>query len=72
MNVNVHQWWCMIFGNNLLYHFVFLTFCPISVEKLGAYDNEDLVVTLPDGMTITDLKWVSIWCRQAVVRFCCK
>ncbi|XP_072047947.1 protein Skeletor, isoforms B/C-like [Amphiura filiformis] len=40
-----------------------------SMEILGAYTNEDIIVTLPEGTTINDFKWISVWCRQAVANF---
>ena len=38
-----------------------------SMEKLGAYMNADVVLTLPEGKTVADVMWLSIWCEQAVV-----
>ncbi len=36
-------------------------------EILPSYTNEDIVVRFPKGKYITDYKWISVWCRQAVV-----
>ena len=30
---------------------------------LGRYRNQDLTLTLPDGKTLKDIKWISVWCR---------
>ncbi|XP_072030814.1 uncharacterized protein [Amphiura filiformis] len=47
------------------------TIIPVkgSLEKLPAFDKEDIIVTLPAGMTISDFKWISVWCRQAAANF---
>ena len=34
---------------------------------LDAYVNADIVLTLPDGVTVNDINWLSVWCRQAAV-----
>lgn len=37
--------------------------------KLGAYDNENLILSLPVGKTINSFRWISIWCRQVGANF---
>ncbi|PIK52391.1 hypothetical protein BSL78_10703 [Apostichopus japonicus] len=37
--------------------------------KLGMYDDQNLILTLPTGKTITDFKWISIWCRLVGANF---
>ena len=32
-------------------------------EVLGAYTNQDITLTLPDGLTLRDIKWLAVWCR---------
>ncbi len=44
-----------------------LMFIFFSSDKLGAYNNAELIATLPDGMSLTDYKWVSVWCKVASV-----
>ena len=34
----------------------------LSTEKIRAYYNEEIIVTMPQGKTVRDLKWLSIWC----------
>ncbi|XP_022080796.1 protein Skeletor, isoforms B/C-like [Acanthaster planci] len=33
-------------------------------RKLGRFDNANIIVDLPTGTTISDYKWLSVWCRQ--------
>jgi len=40
-----------------------------SSEKLGAYSNKDIVLTLPGGKTLKDVRWVSVWCDSFSVNF---
>ncbi|XP_033097580.1 fibropellin-1-like [Anneissia japonica] len=40
-----------------------------SLEKLGLYNNQDIVVTLSSGRVITDYKWISVWCRSFAANF---
>ena len=28
-----------------------------------------IVLTLPDGLKVTDLKWISVWCRRFAINF---
>jgi len=36
---------------------------------LGAYDGQDITLTLPDGWKMNDIKWISVWCRKFSVNF---
>ena len=36
-------------------------------EKLGPYNGEHLIAHLPEGKTLADYTWISVWCRQASV-----
>jgi hypothetical protein len=38
-------------------------------EVLGAYNNQDITISLPDGLTLRDIKWFAIWCRAYEVNF---
>ncbi|XP_075148587.1 DM13 and DOMON_DOH domain-containing protein skeletor isoform X1 [Haematobia irritans] len=44
-------------------------------EKGGAtsltkrYRNKDITLTLPEGMTLKDIKWFSVWCDEFAVNF---
>ena len=31
--------------------------------------DRDLLLTVPDNVKVTDLKWISLWCRQFEVNF---
>jgi len=31
--------------------------------------SEDVVLTLPPGYSVTDLKWISVWCRDYQINF---
>ena len=31
--------------------------------------DRDLLLTVPDDVKVTDLKWISLWCRQFEVNF---
>jgi hypothetical protein len=31
--------------------------------------NKDIILTLPKGITVNDLKWLSVWCRDYKVNF---
>ncbi|XP_071827063.1 protein Skeletor, isoforms B/C-like [Apostichopus japonicus] len=39
-----------------------------NLEKLGSYNNEDLLVTLPNGV-LRNYNWISIWCESVSVDF---
>jgi len=40
-----------------------------SMTKLGRYQREDIVLTLPGGKTLKDIRWLSIWCESFGVNF---
>lgn len=33
-------------------------------DVLGAYNNQDITISLPDGLTLRDIKWIAVWCRE--------
>ena len=40
------------------------------IAAWGAFDgSRDLVVTLPKEVQVSELRWLSIWCRQFGVNF---
>ncbi len=40
-----------------------------STKTLGAYSNQNIVLRLPEGKTLRDIKWLSVWCREFKVNF---
>ncbi|KAG7169644.1 Skeletor-like 1 [Homarus americanus] len=38
-------------------------------DPLGRYSNQDVTLTLPEGKTLKDLKWLSVWCRAFAIDF---
>merc|ERR550534_2097160 len=36
---------------------------------LGAASNEQVMLSLPPHMKVSDLKWLSVWCRKFTVDF---
>lgn len=36
---------------------------------MGAYSNQNIVLRLPEGKTLRDIKWLSVWCREFKVNF---
>ena len=34
-----------------------------SQDILRRYSQKDIVLTLPSGKTVKDVKWLSVWCR---------
>ncbi|GAB6022740.1 hypothetical protein CHUAL_006836 [Chamberlinius hualienensis] len=40
-----------------------------SQAPLGRYDGQSLVITLPGDLTIFDIDWLSVWCREFTVDF---
>ncbi|XP_067142966.1 protein Skeletor, isoforms B/C-like isoform X2 [Centruroides vittatus] len=38
-------------------------------EVLKQYNKQDIIISLPDGKTIKDIKWLSVWCRMFAVDF---
>lgn len=36
---------------------------------LGAYNHTDIILRLPGGKRIRDIKWLSVWCRRFTVDF---
>ncbi|XP_063596023.1 protein Skeletor, isoforms B/C-like [Penaeus indicus] len=39
------------------------------VQPLGRYRNQDITLTLPDGKTLKDITWISVWCRAFAIDF---
>ncbi|XP_066600483.1 protein Skeletor, isoforms B/C isoform X2 [Prorops nasuta] len=37
--------------------------------ELRAYDNVDVILKLPQGKKLRDIKWLSVWCRRFTVDF---
>ncbi|XP_059096369.1 uncharacterized protein LOC131890931 isoform X2 [Tigriopus californicus] len=35
----------------------------------GKFDKVNITLTLPEDLKVTDLKWISVWCRQFSVNF---
>jgi hypothetical protein len=40
-----------------------------TINVLKSYNNQDLVLTLPDGKTLDDIKWLAVWCRSFAANF---
>jgi len=38
-------------------------------EVLTAYNGADVTISLPDGLTLRDIKWFAVWCRAYEVNF---
>jgi len=36
---------------------------------LRSFDGEDVVLTLPPGKTVDQLRWISVWCRDYQINF---
>ncbi|CAG0884477.1 unnamed protein product [Darwinula stevensoni] len=36
---------------------------------LGSFEKEDILLHFPKGMKLTDIKWLSVWCRRFTVNF---
>ena len=32
-------------------------------------EQSPIVLTLPDGVKVNDLKWISVWCRRFAINF---
>jgi len=41
----------------------------LDAPLLGASTNEQVTLTLPPHMKVSDLKWLSVWCRRASADF---
>ena len=39
------------------------------LDKAFDGTQPDIVLPLPDGMKVSDLKWISVWCRKYSVNF---
>ncbi|CAH0554651.1 unnamed protein product [Brassicogethes aeneus] len=37
--------------------------------QLSAYNNTDVILRLPNGKRIRDIRWLSVWCRRFTVDF---
>jgi len=37
------------------------------VEKLGAYDKQNIMLTLPKDKTLRDIEWIAVWCQLFTV-----
>ncbi|RWS23194.1 Protein Skeletor:-like isoforms D/E, partial [Leptotrombidium deliense] len=45
---------------------------PVSLgsqSRLQAYKNQNLLLKMPDGRKISDVKWISIWCKKFTANF---
>jgi len=40
-----------------------------STEVLQRYTGQNLVLSLPSGKTLKDVKWLSVWCEEFEVNF---
>ncbi|XP_015430198.1 PREDICTED: protein Skeletor, isoforms B/C-like [Dufourea novaeangliae] len=40
-----------------------------STETLRRYRRKDITLTLPDGKTLNNVKWLSVWCYEFAVNF---
>ncbi|KAG9510585.1 Protein Skeletor, isoforms D/E, partial [Fragariocoptes setiger] len=40
-----------------------------STKPLERYHNKDVVLRLPEGRTLREIRWLSIWCRQMKLNF---
>lgn len=40
-----------------------LNFSFFSTTRLHSYFNEDLILSLPEGTSFQDIKWIAIWCE---------
>lgn len=38
-------------------------------KPLGRYNNQAVTITLPEGKTLKDIRWFSVWCRAFSVNF---
>ena len=64
-------------GNKSFYSTFFTAVCFISYlieiqgskDILGAYRSKNIVLTLPGGKTLRNVKWISVWCRAFDVNF---
>merc|ERR1719281_1903895 len=36
---------------------------------LGPYDGEDVLLTLPPRLQVSDLRWISVWCKAFTIDF---
>jgi len=51
--------------------FSFLSFLFNSDPRvLEAYNYTDIILRLPGGKRIRDIKWLSVWCRRFTVSDC--
>ena len=48
---------------------IFYEYEDQNAPVLGAYNDEEVVLTLPDNLKATDIKWLSVWCRKFEVNF---
>ncbi|RWS07336.1 Protein Skeletor:-like isoforms D/E [Dinothrombium tinctorium] len=37
--------------------------------RLNAYNNQNVILKLPDGRKIKDIRWIAVWCRLYTVNF---
>ena len=40
-----------------------------STQVLKAYRGQNLVLSLPSGKTLKNIKWLSVWCEEFEVNF---
>jgi hypothetical protein len=48
---------------------IFYEYEDQNAPVLGKYNDEEVVLTLPDNLKATDIKWLSVWCRKFEVNF---
>ena len=40
-----------------------------NLYSFQSYNGKDIVLTLPSGKTLKDVRWLSVWCRAFDVNF---
>ena len=55
----------------MFYAKIYSAYLPsqFSAERLSAYTNATIVITLPDEITIHTIDWFSVWCVSVNVSF---
>ena len=48
---------------------MFYNYDDKSAPVLGKFTNAEVVLTLPDNLKTTDIKWLSVWCREFEANF---
>lgn len=65
--LSCHEVSCRVLSLRTEYYLTQIVFGSRDPPILKAYSNHDVILRLPPGKRIRDIKWLSVWCRRFTV-----